>query len=81
MAQPSFQIDDQVEQWVENRLIAGQAKSIWYRYAVETAMIVDPVIDDVLERYQYDKRQELIEAAVIKEVQRRKDDVDGGSNH
>lgn len=81
MAQPSFQIDDQVEDWVESRLIEGQAKSVWYRYSVETIMAVDPILDDIFERYQYEERRELIEAAVKKEVDRRKAEVDNGSNY
>ena len=76
MARPSFQIDDQVEDWVESRLIAGQAKSVWYRYAVKSVMQVDPILDELYERYQYDERQELIEAAVRKEVDRRKGEID-----
>lgn len=53
-------------------MIAGQAKSVWYRYAVKSVMQVDPILDEIYEPYQYDERQELIEAAVKKEVDRRK---------
>ncbi len=79
MAKPSFNIDDEVEEWVSSRLIAGQSKSVWYRYAVKSIMQCDPVIDEIFERYQYDERQEFIEEAVKREVERRKNEVNGGN--
>jgi len=81
MAQASFRVDDEFENRVRSRLVPGQAMSIWYRYSAETTMIIDPILDEIYEPYQYDKRQELVEAAVIKEVERRKGEVDNGSNH
>jgi len=76
MAQTSFRLDDSLDAWVESRLISGQAKAVWYRYAVETMVQVDPIVDELYEPYQYDERQDLIEAAVKKEVERRKGEVD-----
>ncbi|AUV82078.1 hypothetical protein C2R22_10805 [Salinigranum rubrum] len=75
MGQASFRLDDDIENWIESRLIAGQNKSVWYRHAVETMMYIDPVLDEIYEPYQYDERQELIEAAIQKEVERRKNGV------
>lgn len=83
MARASFTLDDDVEEWVESRMAYGQSKSAWYRYAAETMMQIEPVLDEVYERYQYEDRKELIEAAVIKEVERRKNgphDYDEQSN-
>ncbi|RYJ12758.1 hypothetical protein ELS19_01410 [Halogeometricum borinquense] len=74
MGQATFRLDDEVEEWIENRLVAGQAKSVWYRYAVESTIQVDPILDELYEKYQYEERQELIESAVRKEVDRRKRD-------
>ena len=79
MARPSFQIEDDAADWVESRLIQGQTKSVWYRYATRTAMQVDPILDELFEPYQYDERQELVEAAVRKEVDRRLSEADRGS--
>jgi hypothetical protein len=79
MGQATFRLDDDVENWIESRLVAGQSKSVWYRHAVETMMIIDPVLDEIYEPYQYDKRQELIEAAIQREVERRKNEVNGGN--
>jgi hypothetical protein len=62
--QASFRLDDDIENWVENRLIAGQGKNVWYRHAVETMMSIGPTLDEIYEPYQYDERQELIEAAI-----------------
>ena len=81
MATTSFRIEDEIDNWVESRLVPGQSKSVWYQYATRTTMAVDPILDDLYERYQYDERQDLIEAAVKKEVERRKAEVDNGSNY
>lgn len=64
MARPSFQVDDEVEEFVEDRLIPGQSKSVWYRYAVETVMAVDPILDEEFEKYDYEEWQAFIEEAV-----------------
>jgi len=70
MAQPSFRVDDEVDHFVESRLIAGQAKAVWYRYAVTTMMQCDPILDSLYDRYEYEKRQEFIETAVKEKVDR-----------
>jgi len=75
MAQTSVRIPDQTEDLISSRLVAGQAKSVWYRYAVESVIQVDPILDEIYEPYQYDERKELIEAAVKKEVKRRKENT------
>jgi hypothetical protein len=76
MAQPSFRVDDSVDNFVESRLIAGQAKSVWYRYAVESIMQCDPILDDIYDRYEYEKRQEFIEVAVKEKVDEVKQSAD-----
>ena len=75
MAQTSFRFDDEIKNWVENRMVQGQSAAVWYRYAVESAYAADQYLDDIYEPYQYEERKELIEAAVKKEVERRKDEV------
>lgn len=68
MAGSSFQIDDGTVDWIDSRLVPGQSKSTWYRYATKTTMIVDHRLDDLYEGYEYDKRQEFINYAVKKEI-------------
>ncbi|RDZ41600.1 hypothetical protein C5B89_06560 [Haloferax sp. Atlit-47N] len=72
MARTTLTYEDNIDDWIKNRLVAGQNRTIWLRYAVETTYAVDGMLDELFEPYQYDKRQELIEAAVRKEVDRRK---------
>jgi len=79
MAQTSFRFDDEIKNWVESRLIQGQNAAVWYRYAVESVYTADQYLDDIYEPYQYEERKDLIEAAVKKEVQRRKDEIDNGN--
>jgi len=76
MAQTSFRFDDEIKEWVDNRLIQGQNAAVWYRYAVESVFAADQYLDDIYEPYQYDERKAFIEEAVRKEVERRKDEVD-----
>ena len=70
MAQASFRLDDDIDDWVSTRLVVGQNKSVWYRYSVETTMQIDPILDRLYDRYEYDKRQEFIECAVKEKVDR-----------
>jgi metal-responsive CopG/Arc/MetJ family transcriptional regulator len=51
---------------------------VWFQYATETTIAVDGILDEVFEPYQYDERQELIEAAVRREVDRRKQEIENG---
>ncbi len=83
MARTTLTYEDDINEWIENRLIQGQNRTVWLRYAVETVYGVDGYLDEIFEPYEYDKRQELIEAAVKKEVDRRKNgphDYDEQSN-
>jgi metal-responsive CopG/Arc/MetJ family transcriptional regulator len=59
----------------------GQSKSAWYRYAAETMMQCEPILDELYERYQYEERKELIEAAVKKEVDRRRREINGSNGN
>lgn len=81
MAQASIKIKDEIHEKVDSRLVQGKANSVWYRYSAETIMAVAPVLDEILGPYQYEDRQELIEATVRKKVNRRKDEVGNGNDH
>lgn len=70
MAQVGFRLNDDLDDFVQSRLVPGQNKSIWYRYSVKTMVQADPILDELYERYQYDERQEFVEAAVREKVDR-----------
>jgi metal-responsive CopG/Arc/MetJ family transcriptional regulator len=76
MAKPTVNMPDELERQIESELSYGDSKSEWIRHAIALRMDVDPILDEMYEPYQYDERQELIEAAVRKEVDRRKSEID-----
>ena len=76
MAKPSFNLDDDIDKWVEDRLVYGQTKSAWYRYAVRTTMECDEVLDELFEKYEYDKRREFVLNAVSEKVKETKRNAD-----
>ncbi|MFC7204713.1 hypothetical protein ACFQJC_14430 [Haloferax namakaokahaiae] len=83
MARTTLTYEDDIDEWVMERLVPGQKRGIWLRYALETTYAVDGILDEMFEPYQYEERQELIEAAVKKEVERRTNgphDYDNASN-
>jgi DNA-binding FadR family transcriptional regulator len=54
MARASFPFEDRVGDKIEERLLPGQHKSIWLRYATDTAISPDDL---------YDERRALTEEA------------------
>lgn len=83
MATPTVSMPDELERQIESELSYGDSKSEWIRHAIKMRVQVDPILDEVYESYQREERLELVEAAVRKEVDRRKDgshDFDGQSN-
>lgn len=81
MGQASFRLDDDLEDWVESRLYPGQAKSAWYRYSIESTMQIDPILDDLFERHQYEKRQKFVENAVREAVEDRRKELGTSRNN
>jgi len=79
MAKPSFQLDDEVDRQVENRLSYGDTKSEWLRHAVKLRLQTDPVLDRLYESYQHEERMEFVERAVIDAVNQEleREPVDG----
>jgi len=75
MAQTSFRLEDDIYEWVEERLLPGQSKSIWYRYAVETMHHVDVQLDTLYESYQYEERADFVEEAVMEKIERVREDA------
>ena len=68
MARASFTLEDEADEWVESRLIPSQPKAAWYRYSVKTIMQVDAQLDELYQPYEYQKRQEFVEAAVREKI-------------
>lgn len=83
MARTTLSLPDELDERIEMELSYGDSKSEWLRHAIKMRMQVDPILDDVYESYQREERLELVEAAVRKEVDRRKNgphDYDEQSN-
>lgn len=79
MGRTSLRLDDELEKQIESELSYGDSKSEWIRHAINMRRQVDPILDEVYESYQREERLELVEAAVRKEVDRRKREVGGGN--
>lgn len=83
MATPTVSMPDELERQIESELSYGDSKSEWIRHAIKMRVQVDPILDEIYESYQRQERLELVEAAVKKEVDRRKNgphDYDDQSN-
>lgn len=83
METPTVSMPDELERQVESQLSYGDSKSEWIRHSIKMRMHVDPILDEIYESYQREERLELVEAAVRKEVDRRKNgphDYDDQSN-
>jgi metal-responsive CopG/Arc/MetJ family transcriptional regulator len=83
MPKPSINIEDEMLAMVDSELSYGDSRSEWIRHAIRMRLQVDPILDEVYESYQNEERIELVEAAVKKEVDRRRNgphDFDDQSN-
>lgn len=72
MAKASLDLPDELNAQIESELSYGDSKAEWIRHAIYMRTHVDPILDELYESYQREKRLELVEAAVRKEVNRRK---------
>jgi len=79
MAQTSFQLSDDLDEWIESRLTYGQSKAQWLRYAVQSTHEVDEILDELYEEHQYDERREFIVKAVSEKVGETKKDPHRGN--
>jgi len=75
MAKASFQIEDDVEEWVERRLDYGMSKSEWYRYASHTMRSVELALDDIYDPHQYDERREFVIQVMEEAVEEKKKEL------
>lgn len=68
MARTTLTYEDDIDEWVQERLVAGQNRTDWLRYAVKTGFAVDGILDELYDPWEYEKRQEFVEAAVREKV-------------
>lgn len=61
-----------MERKIESELSYGGSKTEWIRRGIRMRQQVDPILDELYESYQREERLKLIEAAVRKEVDRKK---------
>jgi Arc/MetJ-type ribon-helix-helix transcriptional regulator len=80
MGQTSLRLPDELEEEIEQELSYGDSKSEWIREAIRIRQQVDPILDEMYESYQREERVDLMTAAVRKEVDRRKQEVNDGNN-
>jgi len=76
MGHASFQIDDDIEEWIEDRMAYGQSKSAWYRYASRTMRSAELALDEIYEPYQYDERREAVIEALEMYIEEKKKEND-----
>jgi len=76
VARPSFNLEDELDEWVKERLVPGQSKSRWYRYSVRTTRDCDKILDELFEEYEYEERREFILSAVSEKAEETKQKAD-----
>lgn len=70
MANAAFRVDDDLVEKVDDRLVTGQSKSVWYRYAVQTMAGVEDDLDELFDPYEFQEREEFVRMAVQNEIER-----------
>jgi metal-responsive CopG/Arc/MetJ family transcriptional regulator len=76
MARTSLRLDDELLEEIENNLSYGDSKAEWIRQAIRFRQHVDPILDEVYDNHQREKRLEFVEAAVKEKVDRVKQEAD-----
>jgi Arc/MetJ-type ribon-helix-helix transcriptional regulator len=80
MGSASAQITDEFEEWIDSRLVPGQNKSAWVRYALQNTQNCDELLDELFEPYEYDKRKMFIQEAVQEKYERTVKDTKKGND-
>lgn len=73
MARTSFTLPDEVDEFVEERLVYGQSKSEWYRYASSLTADIEEELDELYDPFQFPERREFVRAAVKQAIRQEKD--------
>ena len=79
MGRTSPHLDDKLERQIDPELFYGDSKSEWIRHVIKMRQHIDPILDEIYESYQREERLRLVEAAVRKEVDRRKREIENGN--
>lgn len=77
MAKTSISLPDEMNEEIEMELSYGDNKSEWIRHSIRLRQHVDPILDEVYESYQREKRLQLVEAAVREKVDEMKEQNGG----
>ncbi|QGX96641.1 hypothetical protein EI982_09415 [Haloplanus rallus] len=72
-------MEDEMLDMVDANLSYGDSRSEWIRHAIALRLDVDPILDELYESYQREERRDLVVAAVRKEVDRRKQEIENGN--
>lgn len=81
MARTTITYDDEINEWIEDRLVPGQSRTVWLRNAVETQFKIDPMLDELFELHEYEKRNLFVEKAVQEKVEQTLEQEDGEWNY
>ena len=76
MAKTSFQLDDDLDNWIESRLSYGQSKASFLRHSLAISKDIEPLLDEIYDRHQYEKRRDFVMEAVSEKVEERKKEID-----
>jgi len=76
MARTTVSLPDELEEQIEMQLSYGDSKSEWVRHSIQMRMHVDPILDELYESHQRDKRLQLVEKAVREKVDEIKKEAD-----
>jgi hypothetical protein len=76
MAKTSFDMDDEIDRELENALSYGDTKKEILNDATRLWLEIDPILDELYERHQRDKRRELVVQAVCEKVDEIKNSAD-----
>ena len=81
MAKPSMSIDDEVLERVDSTLSYGDSRSKYFQHAARLRLQVDPILDEVIEPEDVERRIMFVEAAVRQEVDRVKENPNYDGPH
>lgn len=68
MAKTGISLPDEMEERINSQLSYGDNRSAWIRYAIRLRFHTDPMLDELFEPDQTEKRLQFVEAAVRQEV-------------
>jgi len=73
MAKTGISLPDDMKERINSDLSYGDSRSEWIRHAIRLRFQVDPMLDELFEPDQTEKRLQFVEAAVRQEVDKVKE--------